>query len=227
MSLPIPKHADLGQVERIRQLVEGRTCVVVGSAPLPTPTADVNICDVVIAVNGGISSLQTERIADLWVLNSKLQDKPGERDVKPMHRAMIRQGAGRAAGHLLMLRGPVVQSESFTLATLAKLGASVQTWSVLDKVTKLAFEMEHCGRVQLKRPCSAGLLTVAMALVLGAESVRMVGISLKPGYHYLPHELPMPWWRDHIEADKLALRVLSERYGDRLSGALVRREVAA
>lgn len=184
--LPIPKHADLAQVERIRPLVEGRACVVVGSAPLPTPTVEVDVCDVVIAVNGGISSLQMERIADLWVLNSKLQDRPGERDVKPMHRHMIRQGAGRACEHLLMLRGPVVQSESFTLATLAKLGATVNTWSVLDKVTKLAFETEHCGRVHPKRPCSAGLLTVAMALVLGAESVRMVGDLAEAGLSLPP-----------------------------------------
>ena len=128
---------------------------------------------------------------------------------------------------MLLLRGPQVQSESFTLGTLEKMGCTYQTWSVLDKVTKLAFETEHCGRVHQKRPCSAGLLTVAMALVLGAESVRMVGISMKAGYHYLKDAEPQSWWRDHVDADKLALRVLSERYGDRLSGALVRREVAA
>lgn len=218
--IPIAKAHDVTQIERIRTIVEGRACVVVGSAPLPTPKAEIEHGECVIAVNGGISSLPCD--ADVWVLNSKQQDQPGDPNLKPLHREMLQQGKGRSAGHLLLLRGPKVASESFTLATLDVLGCHYDSWSVLDKTTKRWFEGEHCGRVSENRPCSAGMLAVAMALWCGAAHVRMVGLSLKPGYQYMPHAQPASWWRDHVAADRLAVQVLSARYGDRLSGSLLK-----
>ncbi len=219
MTIPIAETPDQGQVERIRSIVEGRACVVVGSAPLKTPTAEVSDGECVIAVNGGISSVPGA--ADLWVLNSKLQDKRGE-NVKPLHRSMLQQGTGRTTGHLLLLRGPKVASEQYTLDTLVRLGVRYQDWSVLDKVTKRQFEQDVCARVRDNRPCSAGILATAIALHVGAASVRMVGFSFKPGYHYLPNAEPQAWWRDHLEADQKALAVLSARFGDRLSGAILK-----
>jgi len=221
--IPIPKSPDVAQIERVRELVEGRFCVVVGSAPLPTQTAEIVSGEFVIAVNGGISSLPGA--ADLWVLNSKLQDKRGE-NVKPLHKSMIQQGKGRTAGHLLFLRGPKVESEQYTIETLQAIGTQFLTWSVLDKVTKRDFEGKVCARVSDTRPCSAGVLSTAIALYCGASSVRMVGFSFRPGYHYLPGAEPQYWWRDHIEADKRALKALSTRFGSRLSGDILQKVAA-
>lgn len=217
--IPIAETPDMAQVERIRPIVEGADCVVVGSAPLPTPSAEIEAGEVVIAVNGGISSLPGA--AALWVLNSKQQDRPGDVAAKPLHKTMLRQGKGRTAGHLVLLRGPAVASEGYTLSKLQKMECQYESWSVLDKVTKRWFERDQCQRVRDNRPCSAGLLTVAMALYCGATHVRLVGFSFAPGYHYLRDTTPAYWWRDHVEADKRALLALSSRYPGRLSGAIL------
>jgi hypothetical protein len=222
--IAIPESPDMAQVEALRPMVENRACVVVGSAPLPTPTAEIGAGACAIAVNGGISSLPGH--ADLWVLNSKQQDRPGDPNMRPLHKTMLKQGKGRTAGHLLLLRGPKVASEDYTLATLQRLGAQYQSWSVLDKVTKRYFEGQVCHRVRDNRPCSAGILTVAMALWCGAAHVRMVGFSFAPGYHYLPNETPAYWWRDHQESDRRALVALKARYGSALSGEILK-QVAA
>jgi hypothetical protein len=224
MTIPIPSAPDMRQIERVRPLVEGRACVVVGSAPLATQTADVRPAECVIAVNGSISSLPGA--ADLWVLNSKQQDRPKDPALKPLHKAMLKQGKNRTAGHLLLLRGPSVASEGFTLAALDGHGTQYQSWSVLDKVTKRWFEGQVCARVRDSKPCSAGLLTVAIALWCGAAHVRMVGFSFAPGYHYLPNEDPAYWWRDHVEADQRAIRALLAAFEGRISGPILQ-QVAA
>ena len=223
-TLPLADQADPSQVERIRPLVSGRACVVVGSAPLSTPTAPVDPSECVIAVNGGISSAPGP--VGLWVMNSKQQDRPNDPLLTALHKAMLSQGTGRTAGHILFLRGPKVASEGYTLTALKQMGARYQTWSVLDKPTKVWIEQKVCDRKRQNRPCSAGILSVAMALWCGASHVRMVGFSLKAGYHYLPNETPKSWWRDHLEADQRALKALGAQFGDRLSGSILQ-QVAA
>jgi hypothetical protein len=220
--IPIAKKADPSQVERVRDLIEGRDCVIVGAAPLKTPTADVAASEFVIAVNGAISSVG--RAVDLWVVSSKLQDRPGNM-IKPLHKVMLHQARGRTVGHVLMLRGPKLPTEGDTLAALKKLGCRLHSWSVLDKTTKRWLEGELCGRVSDKKWCSSGILATAIALWCGAASVRLVGFSFDPGYHYLPRQRGEPWWRDHVKEDQVALRALKARYGERLSGSIF--EVAA
>lgn len=224
--LPLAKQADLGQVERVRDLIDGRDCVVVGSAPLKSAHADVSDSEIVIAVNGGISSVA--RAVDLWVVASRPQDRPGSGQIKPLHKTMLHQAKGRTAGHVLFLRGPNAKdaSEVHTLAMLETLGCRVGTWSVLDKPTKRFMEGELCARVSDKEPCSSGILTVAVALWCGAASVRMVGFSLTPGYHYIQKERPQSWWRNHVRADQRALRALLARYGSMLSGDILQRVAA-
>lgn len=212
--IPLALVADPHQVEALRRCVDGRSCVVVGSAPLSSTYADIQPYETTIAVNGGISSLPS--IADVWVVNSKAQDKPGAL-IRPLHKTMLQQGAHRRVGHVLFLRGPKVASESDTLTTLRHLRCSLGTWSVLDKPTKRWIEGELCGRLDDKKPCSSGILAVACALYAGAASVRLVGFSFTPGYHYLPKEKPQSWWRDHVAADRRALATLHHRFGSRLS----------
>jgi hypothetical protein len=219
-AIPIATAYDPAQVERVRDLIAGRACVVVGSAPLSTKTAEIADGELVIAVNGGISSVAGA--VDLWVVASRPQDKPGNATIKPLHKTMLHQAKGRTAGHVLMLRGPKAKdaSEQHTLAMLETLGCRVGTWSVLDKPTKLHIEKTLCERRD-KEPCSSGILATALALYCGAAAVRMVGFSFVAGYQYLPKERPAAWWRNHIPADKRALRALQARYGSVLSGAIL------
>lgn len=221
MTVPLAKVADPTQVERVRELIEGRACVVVGSAPLKSASADVGDAEIAIAVNGGISSLP--RAADLWVVASRPHDRPGHSQIKPLHKTMLHQAKGRTAGHVLFLRGPKDASEHETLAALEKLGCRHSAWSVLDKPTKRWLEGELCARVSDAKSsiCSSGILTTAIALWCGATSVRLVGFSFTPGYHYLPKERGAAWWRNHVDADRRALRALHARYGSMLSGAIM------
>jgi len=218
MRIPLATVADPLQVERVRSLLDGRPCVVVGSAPLKASAADVDESEVVIAVNGGISSVA--RAVDLWVVASRSVDKPGSGKIKPLHRAMLQQAKGKTAGHVLMLRGPKEASEQDTLAALAQLHVCYRTWSVLDKPTKLWMEKSTCARME-REPCSSGILATAIALWCGAESVRLVGFSLKPGYQYITNQPPQNWWRNHVAADRRALKALSARYGATLSGSIL------
>lgn len=210
------------QLERLRPFLEHRACVVVGSAPLPTPYAEVQHADeCVIAVNGGISSLPPDRVADVWFVGSKLSDG-NALQYRPMHALMLEQARKRTVGHIVLLRPPDRATEAFTLAQLDKLKCRYGSWSCFDKPLKRHLEGELCGRVDDKQPCSSGILATACALSCGAASVRLVGFSLKPGYAYLPNERnPPTWWRDHVHSDARALNILRARYGDTLSGDLV------
>lgn len=223
MTIPLAMNADPLQVERVRDLIEGRACVVVGSAPLPTPFADVAETEIAIAVNGGISSVA--RAVDLWVVASRRQDRPGSGQIKPLHKTMLHQAKGRTAGHALFLRGPKEATEKDTLAMLQQLGCRVGAWSVLDKPTKLWIEQDLCARAE-KEPCSSGILATAIALFCGAASVRLVGFSFTPGYHYLPGQRGPAWWRNHVQADRRALRALQKRYGAQLAGAILQKVAA-
>lgn len=221
--LPLATVAEPSQVERVRDLLEGRACVVVGAAPLKTPTADVSSTEIAIAVNGGISSVAGA--VDLWVVASRRQDRPGNGAIKPLHKIMLQQAKGRTAGHALFLRGPKEATEQDTLAMLDVLGCRVGTWSVLDKPTKLWLETDLCARHE-KHPCSSGILATAIALYCGAASVRMAGFSFTPGYNYLPKQKGASWWRNHVTADQRALKALQARYGSTLSGSILKMVVA-
>lgn len=225
MTIPLATAPVREHIETLRARLMDRACVIVGSAPLRTKTAEILPGELRIAVNGSLSSLP-EKQADLWVLNSKAQDRPGSPTLHEMHRLMLVQATGGVTDHLLLLRGPKVASEQETLEALRQREARWQTWSVLDKPTKRWFEGEVCARVDEKAPCSAGILATAIALWCGAASVRLIGFSLKPGYHYLPKVQPQRWWRNHVEADQRAMRALVTRYPGRVSGAMVPTDLA-
>ena len=217
--LPLAPVADPGQVDCLRAQIAGRACVVIGAAPLPTPTAPVDDAEYLIAVNGGISS--APRAVDLWVVGSKVWDKPGQMDARPMHQQMLAQATGRSVRYALLLRGPKEATEGHTLARLHQLRCTIEAWSVLDKPTKRWLEGELCARVDDKQPCSSGMLAAAMALWCGAATVRLVGFSFThPGYHYLPRTPGQRWWRGHVPADRRALVALRRRFGLRVSGPI-------
>ncbi len=214
--IPLAIEADVQELGILRPSLDGRRCVVVGSAPLKTAKADIQQDECAIAINGAVSSVAGN--VDLWVLNSKLQDaERREWPMRPLHREMLRQGRGCNVDHLVLLRGPKVATEQATLAWLDRIGCVYQAWSVIDKPTKLWFEQKYCGRNGDGEPCSAGLFITAAAFWLGAASVRLVGFSYRPGYHYMKGATH----RGHVDADKRALKVLRRQFGDRLDLSLV------
>ena len=144
MNVPLATKPDPQQVEPLRDLIEGRYCVVVGSAPLQTKHAEVGDAELVIAVNGGISSVP--RAVDVWIVASRRQDRPGSGQIKPLHKTMLHQAKGRTVGHVLMLRGPKEATEQDTLAMLEVLGVRLNTWSCCDKPTKQWLENALCAR---------------------------------------------------------------------------------
>jgi len=221
---PIPTHPVPSQLERLRPFIEGRDCLVVGSAPLPTEHAQDRPGEVVIAVNGGISSCAG--IPSVWFVNSKQQDRPGDKNLTPLHKRMMEQATNRRVHHIVLLRGSKVASEEGTFERLDQLCVRRESWSLLDKTTKAHVESILCDRnLGEKRPCSSGLLAVAVAFWCGASNVRMEGFSWSPGHHYkLPQPIQKRW---HDVADKRALKELYQRFGDRLQTTLLKRKVAA
>jgi hypothetical protein len=208
--IPLAVVADVGQLEALRPVLDGRPCVIVGSAPLKTAKAETRDGECVVAINGAASSVEK---ADLWALNSKLQDAEGKDwPMRPLHRTMLMQGKGRSVGHVVLLRGPKYATEDATLGWLDRAGCAWASWSVIDKPTKLWFEQKHCGRKGEGEPCSAGIFIAALAFWLGAASVRLLGFSFRPGYHYMKGATH----RGHVEADKRALKILRRQLGDRL-----------
>lgn len=215
--IPIPTSPDPSQAERLRPFVDGRACVVLGAAPGPAPSVSAD--EILIPVNGAISRLA--RVPDIWIVGSKYHDRADRINFRPLHKMMIEQAMGRSVGHLLLARGPEKATEAATLALLAKLHCTYQSWSVFDKVNKLAIEQHYCGRVDVKQPCSSGLLAVALCFATGAASVRMAGFSFQSGYFYIKQKQAPGWWRGHRDSDKRAIAALRARYGEKLSGDLV------
>jgi hypothetical protein len=211
--LPLTTTPDQTQLEAFGAIVRNRRCVVVGSAPLPTKHARTDPGEVVICVNGAISSVAG--VPDIWVLNSKPS-------AASLHLTMCRQGANRAVKHIAFLRSPIRPTEDESLTRLRKMGASCESWSVIDKPVKRWIEQTICDRRDhspgVNTACSAGIFTVALALWSGASRVRLAGFSWSAGYHYLPK---LQVIRGHVDADQRALRVLLDRYPGLLLGAIV------
>jgi hypothetical protein len=213
--IPLAKVADQRQIEALTPLLRDRICVVVGSAPRTSRYVEIFPGELSIPVNGGISSVKGE--IDLWVVGSKHYDAH-EAMTRHLHRTMLDQAKKRVVNRALFLRGPKHASEQHTLERLHARDCRVERYSVLDKPTKRWLEGELCGRTDDKQPCSSGILAAAVALWCGATSVRLEGISLKPGYHYLPNREGEAWWRDHVNADRRALQTLRRRFHDKIHG---------
>lgn len=207
-------------VEGIRAVLAGRRCLVVGSAPLGRPLS-VDNGEVVVAVNGGISSVPG--VVDLWMLNSRRQ--PYESwgpDRVALNERMVHQGAGRTVRTVAW----VTVDDEPEDAMVARLRAQRTEYTqgcVIARTERERIETVSGARTPAmrKHALSAGMFAVALCLWSGAATVRMVGFSWRAGYAYLPGvDLPAAT-RGHIEGDRLALEQLLARYGDRLEQTFV------
>jgi len=121
--------------------------------------------------------------------------------------------------HVAFLRSPIRPTEDESLQRIRKMHAQYQSYSVIDKPIKRWLEELICDRQDgVGTACSAGIFSAALALWSGARRVRLVGMSWKAGYHYLPNVQTI---RGHVTADERALHALMARYPGQLVGALV------
>lgn len=200
-------------------MLAGRRCLVVGSALLKRPLS-VDNGEVVVAVNGGISSIPG--VVDVWLLNSRRQpyESWGPERVA-LNERMVRQGAGRTVRTVAWVTVDD-EPEDVMVARVRAQGTVYAQGCVIARTARERIETVSGARTPAmrKHALSAGMFAVALCFWSGAAAVRMVGFSWRAGYAYLPGvELPAAT-RGHIEGDRLALEQLLARYGDRLEQTL-------
>lgn len=206
-------------IRKLAAIVAGKPVVVVGAAPLKMKVQPAE-GEIVIAVNGGISS--TSGHVDVWQVNSRSaqfeQWGPGRRRLATL---MLQQGKKRQVG-LLFFIAREADAPPTTRAILGRQGTKWQGEAVvLQHTERRPLEAATGARDEKmkKDAMSAGLTAVAFALYAGAAHVRMVGFSWLPGYEYLPGERIDA--RGHVRADQLGLKNLLDRYAGRIEHDLV------
>lgn len=203
-----------------QEALQGRPCVVVGSAPGPVSVASG---EAVVVVNGAISSVSG--VPDLWFLSGRSRPVNWGSDRVRWNQVMVSQGTNRhvrcivwreilAGGVQAMTRRLAEQGTTFD----RDVGLSLDWRRTLETTTFP--ERAHYAGQGGPRPLglSMGLLAVVMAVWAGAPRVRMAGFSWRAGYAYLTTGGPIV--RGHLQADEDGLARLVVRYGDRIQHTL-------
>lgn len=218
-----------GTFERLQRTFEGRRVVVLGSAPLereffqfrPSVTNDPDDGELLVAVNGGISSAAAPIHVDVWFLNSRSSafQSWGPNRIA-LTNLMIRQGAGRDVG-LVVFYAREEEAPIVTRRILEKQGTQWREDLALSETERHALETISGARTSelTRHALSAGMASAAIALMAGAAHVRLIGFSWQAGYHYSPADARVRD-RGHVYGDQVALRQLSARYGTRLEHSL-------
>jgi hypothetical protein len=217
-----------GTVERLQRAFEGRRVVVLGSAPLeqpfafrPSVTGDPGDGELLVAVNGGISSSPAPALVDAWFCNSRsaaYQSWGAQRIA--LSNLMLSQGRGRQVG-LMVFYAREDEAPAVTRQILAKQGTHWYDELALSWTERHALETASGARTAAleRHALSAGVTTAAIVLLAGAAHVRLVGFSWKAGYEYSPNDKRVRD-RGHVAGDKVGLRQLGARYGARLEHSL-------
>lgn len=199
--------------EALAAAVADRDCVVVGSAPMPAPLV-LSSREVVVAVNGGISS--TPARCDVWVLNAREGPQPGwGPDQRHVNAAMVAQAAGRHVPLAVLLLVTDDAAEP-TQRRVAEQGTRIDAALAINRETRRDVEASVGARSpdMSKHALSAGVTAAVLCLWGGAATVRLEGLSFTPGYAY---ETPTPVTaRGHVGGDVAALLRLEARYGARI-----------
>ena len=183
----------------VEPICRGRRCIVVGSAPnLVMPTA--RISDVVIGANGGASLAR--RPVDVLATTSYLFRANGstraERETKELMR-----GLNVVSIWVDEKTGPATPA----IDQLKELGC---TWRHLYRVSPKAREsvvVAATGQAH-SHWVSTGVWAACLAVVSGATSVIVVGVSLAPGH------IGMSWDRaprHHADEDGITLYLLKAK----------------
>lgn len=197
-------------VASLRRFLRGRRVVVLGSAPLKAPLV-IGDDEVVVAVNGGISSFSR---CDVWVVNAWGERVPGNSE---KHHRMIAQGKNRKVG-LVVFLSRTHDAVRFSGPRLAAQGVTWDTSADIQQTTRVAIETGAGARKKAlsNNALSAGFFAACAALVAGATRVRLEGFSWEGGYAYHPG----PEVRGHVGGDKIALTSLVAVHGTKLVHSL-------
>lgn len=208
-------------LEKLRGQFTGARCVVVGSAPMDRQYVEEREGDVVVAVNGGISSVAPGRYVDVWFCNSRsgAWDSWGP-DRLRLAALMLEQAKGRRIGLIVFL----AREDDSPATTTTHLRALSVEWSdaiALVQTERRELEQLSGGRTtdMQAHALSAGMTAACVALVAGAAHVRLEGFSWKAGYQYAPGDRTVKT-RGHEHGDKTALPLLEARYGTQLEHRL-------
>lgn len=202
---------------RIQALLDGRPCLVLGSAPL-TAEPRLGRGERLVVVNGAVSS--TRRRPDVWVVNSRTDPYPSWGPERiALNDTMLAQAAGRALDTVAFL----IREDGADAVTRHRLDAQGTRYAHTVAISKSEREWieryvgaRTAATERAKEALSAGLFAVALALWAGAGPVRMEGFSWRAGYHYLPDRALPDDMRAHRGGDRIALRALTARYRTRL-----------
>jgi hypothetical protein len=205
-------------IEWLAPYVRGRQVVVVGSAPMDGQVERRSPDEVIVAVNGGISSVVAGTV-DVWVLNAR---SPLDATVagSPLHPLMVAQGAERRVGVLVLVTKDD-QAAAHTRRVLLKQETDYHLALEVNQETRRAIETGVGARTPdlTKHALSVGMFATALCFEGGAEHVRLAGFSWKGGYQYAGGKRVE---RGHAYGDRRAIANLEQRYGARLEHALGR-----
>lgn len=203
--------------------LEGRRCLVLGSAPLPNGLI-VDAREYVVAVNGGISSWP---LVDAWVVNSRnIASSSWSPPMRAHSTLMLQQAAGRRVPLAVFLTKHD-DAHEWTLKFLAKQRTEVLEAIVIHNEGRRELEARAGARTpdMTKYALSAGMFAVAWCFHRGAATVRLEGFSWEAGYNYQPGVRVNT--RGHVTGDKEALRRLERMYPERLIHRLTTEESMA
>ena len=203
----------------VRDILKNHETVVLGSAPLSEEAGNVLASSNftrLICVNGSIGI--TERIPDIFVLNSREYDDPiylnptrwtAER--KQLHEIMMAQAVGKSTRHIVFLLKNDRPDQ-----TIARLHASNTKWrayTTLNTGQKTDL-VRKAGvyRYTTAFNISAGLFGACLALANKAQHVTLIGFSFKDGHSYLPNAVNN---RFHLEQDQEAIQDLARVHNSR------------
>lgn len=212
------------ELPALRPIVEGKRCLVIGSAPLESEM-HVETGDCLIVVNGAISTF-THWAPNIWILNARKNPELGWSNTRRfLNATMQQQGAGRHVGALVTLPIGLPGDSEATLERLQRQGTTWNLWvecsrAVRERVTfdAGAFRDRDSSRLGT----SAGLFGVCLAAWLGARAIELHGFSFTAGYAYLPADQVPVNSRGHVRGDKAAIANLVTR-GVKMTGDTVTR----
>jgi hypothetical protein len=201
-------------LEQLAIALKEKRCIVVGAAPIQT-LFSVSPGDVVVAVNGGISSCPPGPV-DVWVVNSRSgawQSWGAER--LRLANLMLAQARGRHVRLIVFL----AREDEAPAVTTTHLRAQGTTWDdAIALVQTERHELEQLAGARTPdmtaHALSAGMTAAAICFAAGAAHVRLVGFSWSAGYQYAPGDRAVTT-RGHEGGDRQALPLLDARYGTR------------
>jgi hypothetical protein len=186
-------------------VLAGKACTILGSAPNPVlPKRTECVC----AANGGVvlAPVISDRVVDVLATTSYLfRPNPSEVD-----RHTLAQMSGREVDTLLVgtKDGPMQRVIDGCKQMYLKYNRVIEITPEIRARVVLGASGMPLGDGVTPWRVSTGVFLACLAVVSGAARVVLSGVSLMPGYVYLPGAAVH---RDHVPADEQCLRAMTSK----------------